>query len=449
MITVLLYIAGVLLVALGIGISIALHEVGHLVPAKKFGVKVKQYMIGFGPTIYSKKKGDTEYGIKAIPLGGYISMIGMLPPTAHDAPGTVRSTSTGMFQSLAEDARKFSAEEIGPGDENRVFYKLPIYKRVIIMLGGPFMNIVIAFVLFSILITTFGVAKPTTQVASVSQCVVSVQEMKNQQREECLPDDPKAPAAVAGIKPGDKITGFNGTTVTSWDLLSEQIRDSAGKPVALTVNRNGKTETLQVTPILSERPETDALGMPIKDSAGNYVTLKVGFLGIGPTSEMQKQPLGAVFPMIGNNIKATVKVILNLPQRMIDVWHAAFSDAPRDIDSPMSVVGVGRAAGEIASNDKINVTDKFATIISLIAGLNIALFVFNLVPLLPLDGGHVAGALWEGIRRFFAKLFGRKDPGPFDLAKMLPLTYVMVGILLAMSALLIYADIVKPISLFN
>ncbi|MER5766015.1 site-2 protease family protein, partial [Streptomyces sp. NPDC002082] len=156
---VLLFILGVVFVAIGIAVSIALHEVGHLVPAKLFKVRVTKYMIGFGPTVWSKKRGETEYGLKAIPLGGYVSMIGMYPPNKED--GTVRTSSTGMFQSLASDARSLAHEEIGLGDENRVFYRLPVWKKIIIMLGGPAMNLLIGVVLTAVLLMGFGTATQT------------------------------------------------------------------------------------------------------------------------------------------------------------------------------------------------------------------------------------------------------------------------------------------------
>ena len=157
---VLLFILGVVFVAIGIAVSIALHEVGHLLPAKLFKVRVTKYMIGFGPTLWSRKKGETEYGFKAIPLGGFVSMIGMYPPNKDD--GTVRPSSTGMFQSLASDARSLAHEEVGPADANRVFYKLPVWKKVVVMLGGPAMNMLIGLALTAVLLMGFGIATQTT-----------------------------------------------------------------------------------------------------------------------------------------------------------------------------------------------------------------------------------------------------------------------------------------------
>jgi len=440
---VLLFILGVIFVAIGVAVSIALHEVGHLVPAKLFKVRVTKYMIGFGPTLWSRKKGETEYGFKALPLGGYVSMIGMYPPNKED--GGVRPSSTGMFQTLATEARSVAHEEVGPGDEGRVFYKLPVWKKIIIMLGGPAMNMVIGLVLLAVLLMGFGVAQATTTISDVSKCQVAAGETVDPDSADCK----LTPAAAAGLQPSDKVTSFDGKPVTSWDELTSWIRSSAGREVPITVERNGATVATTVTPVLSSRPVIGTDGRPEQDANGVLKYQEVGFLGIGAQSALVPQPASAVLPMAGENIKQISGVIFNLPARVVGVAKAAFSEEPRDPNGPISVVGVGRVAGEVAAMEQVPLQARIGTLIGLLAGLNFALAIFNLIPLLPLDGGHVAGALYEGARRRLAKLRGKPDPGAFDIAKLLPVTYVVAALLLCMSVLLIYADIVKPVNIFG
>ncbi|HET6672263.1 MAG TPA: site-2 protease family protein, partial [Agromyces sp.] len=386
--SVLAFIVGVVIVVIGLAISIGLHEIGHLLPAKLFGVKVTQYMIGFGPTIWSRRKGETEYGVKAIPLGGYISMIGMFPPGKGEQ---AKADSTGFFRGLVQDARDSSTESITAGDEHRAFYLLPVWKRIIIMFGGPFMNLLLAFVFFGVLLMGFGVAQPSTTIGSVSECALPA----TSERQTCEPGDPAAPGAAAGIEPGDRIVSIAGEPIESWNESTAIIRDHAGEPVALVVERGGETFDLEVTPMLSERYRLDDKGAVVMDAAGEPLTEEAGFVGIGSVVETVRQPITAVPAFVGENVAGVTGIILNLPQRMVDIAEAAFGPGERDPNGPMSIVGAGRVAGEVAATDQLEVVQKAAGLIGLLGSLNIALFVFNLIPLLPLDGGHIAGALWE------------------------------------------------------
>ncbi len=437
-----LYLLGVLVVFLGICISIALHEIGHLVPAKASRVKVTQYMVGFGPTIWSTRRGETEYGLKAIPLGGYIRMIGMLPPRREDPAGTVRSTSTGFLDQMSEDARHAAMEEIGPQDADRVFYKLPVWRKVMIMLGGPLMNLLIAVVLITGLLTLHGTAQPTTTLSTIVQCAPA-----DPAATECGPQDEPSPAAAAGLEPGDRVISASGVAVTSWAQLTDAIRASAGQELPLVVERDGRQLELTAHPVLRERPVVQDGQVLERD--GRPVLQEVGYLGASPASEQVRQPVSEVPAVVGDGLYRTASVVLTIPARLWDVGQTVLGLEERDPNGPMSVVGVGRVAGEVTSSEEIGLDwgERVAFWTSLVASLNLALFVFNLVPLLPLDGGHVAGALWEGAKRAWARLRGLPDPGHVDVARMMPLATGMAVVLLGMGLLLIYADIVAPVRL--
>jgi membrane-associated protease RseP (regulator of RpoE activity) len=435
---VLLYVLGIVLILIGLAVSIGLHELGHLIPAKRFGVKVGQYMIGFGPTLWKRKYGETEYGVKAIPLGGYISMAGMFPPARKG--GKPRTASTGFFDTLVQDARDSSPQ--GEGDEDRVFYKLPVGKRIVIMLGGPAMNLLIAIALYAVVICGFGLPQPSLTVGSVSQCIIPA----TSERTECTDADDPAPAAAAGLQAGDRIVSVNGEKAENWDAATTVIRASGGETVTLVVDRDGAEQTLELTPVLTERVVTDDQGQPLLDENGDPRTETVGLIGITSSYENVPQPATAVLPAVGNNIVAVGKIIVTLPQRLWQVGEAAFGGAERDPNGPIGVVGIGRLAGEITSYADAPIVDRVAQLTGMLASLNVALFVFNLIPLLPLDGGHVAGALWEALRRRVAKIFKRPDPGPVDTARLIPITLVVTGVLGVMTLLLVYADIVNPIS---
>ncbi|WP_283137862.1 M50 family metallopeptidase [Rhizohabitans arisaemae] len=429
-----LYVAGIVIFLVGLMASIALHEIGHLVPAKLFKVKVTQYMVGFGPTLWSRRKGDTEYGVKWIPMGGYIRMVGALPPRAADEPGKVRRSSTGPFQNLIESAREVALEDVRPGDEDRLLYRKKWWQKVVIMAGGPAMNFVVAFVVFAVVLMGFGVQTAQPVVKTVSPCAVPVTETRA-----CAAADPIAPAAKAGMRPGDRIVSFEGKPVSSWTEVSLAIRGHGPGPTVVEVVRDGRTVPIQVELIGQDRPSLTEEGKIDKN---------VGFLGITPTAEYVRQDLGAVTAAMWDMTVRGTLAIVNLPERMVGVWEAAFSGEKRDANGPIGIVGAGRIAGELAENSDSGL-EIIISWLMLLAGFNLAIGLFNLIPLLPLDGGHIAGALWEGLRGGVAKMLGRPNPGYVDLAKALPLTYAMALILVTMAGLLFYADLVNPVRLFG
>ncbi|MDQ0598538.1 membrane-associated protease RseP (regulator of RpoE activity) [Streptomyces canus] len=430
--TTLMFILGIAVFALGLLVSIAWHELGHLSTAKLFGIRVPQYMVGFGPTIWSRNKGETEYGVKAIPFGGYIRMIGMFPPGAD---GKLEARSTSPWRGMIEDARSAAYEELKPGDENRMFYTRKPWKRVIVMFAGPFMNLILAIALFLTVLMGFGIQQQTTDVASVSPCVIS----QSENRDTCKKTDAASPAAAAGMKKGDKIVSFAGVQTDDWNTLSDLIRDSAGKTVAIVVDRDGKEVPLQAKIATNLVAKKDSNGAYVE---GEYV--KAGFLGFSAATGVVKQDFGDSVVWMTDRVGDAVDSLAALPSKIPALWDAAFGDGQREPDSPMGVVGAARVGGEIATLD-IPASQQLAMFVMLLAGFNLSLFLFNMLPLLPLDGGHIAGALWESLRRNVAKVLRRPDPGPFDVAKLMPVAYVVAGIFICFTVLVLIADVVNPV----
>lgn len=432
----LLYVGGLLFMLVGLAVSIALHEVGHLVPAKLFGVRVGQYMIGFGRRIWSKRVGETEYGVKLLPVGGYISMSGMYPQSNSDAP------ASGMFRTLVQDARDANDETIV--DDDRVFYKLPVYKRIIVMLGGPLMNLLLAILVFTVLLSGIGVQQATTTIASVSECVLPAGTTQT----ECGATDQPGPAAEAGIVPGDRLISVDGTAVETFAEASMIVQRSPGTMIPVVVERDGAELTLQMTPVEAQRPAFDVDGQAIIGADGVQETHAVGYAGMGSQVAYVQQPLTAGPQVAFENTVAVAGIIVTLPQKLWDVGVSVVTGGERDPEGPLSVVGVGRLAGEVAAYDA-PVLNRVAVLLGLLGSLNIALFVFNLVPLLPLDGGHVVVALWDGIRRAFARITRRPAPKPVDATRLVPLTVVVAVILIGMGALLLIADVFNPVRLLG
>jgi membrane-associated protease RseP (regulator of RpoE activity) len=441
--TVLLYAVGVLIFAVGLIISIAWHEAGHLTFAKLFGVRVTQYMVGFGKTLWSRKRGETEYGIKAIPLGGYIRMIGMVPP-GKDGRRRFNSTVSsplGIFRQIAEQSRQADRQEVTAEDDGRQFYQLHPFKRIVVMLAGPAQNLIFAVVLFAISMMAIGVPTPDTTINNVSACIIPVAASGQQQRTDCAPGDAPTPAAQAGLKPGDTVTAVDGTSITDWDQFKSIIAAAGGTTIELTYTRDGVSRSAPVSIVATQRPVYDANGNPTG-------TAVIGFLGVEPDQPFVAQGPGAAITQTGQFISAAAGAVARIPQRIPAVWDAIVDHAQNDPDRPMGIIGAGRIGGEILAQDW-SVQQKIAWVLNLLAGFNMSLFLLNLLPLLPLDGGHILGAVIDWVRRGWASVRRRTRPRPFDVATLMPVAYVVALLFIGLSLLTAVADIVNPVQLFG
>ena len=406
-------IIGVLVIVVGLLISVALHECGHMIPAKKFGVYVPEFAVGFGPQIFGVKKGETTYSLRAILLGGYVRLVGMFAP-ARDG---VKTTNRRGKPTLAQEAREASMEEIPEGYGSRAFYLLHPVQKIIVMISGPLVNLFLSILFLSIALVGIGIPKASLTLSEVPQQLTTQGATVD------------APAYAAGIRAGDTITGVNGSAVTSWEQMRQSIAGSQGS-IDIDYLRNGQLFHVNVDPL----------------RLGDNVSI-----GVIAGTEYQAASVGTVASAIGETFTGTVSVVARLPIALWDVGRSIFTGAPRDSGGVMSVVGIGRIAADATSSDVTASSGGWlrsaALLLSILASLNMALFVFNLLPFPPLDGGHIVPAIYEWIRRGFARVRGREVPPPVDTARLMPLTYTMGTILVAMTVLLMIADIVVPISL--
>jgi membrane-associated protease RseP (regulator of RpoE activity) len=382
-------------------VSVMLHETGHFVLAKKFGMKVTRYFVGFGPTIWSTWRGETEYGIKALPLGGFVKIVGM---HSLDDPDD-------------------------PADEPRSFRNKPGWQRIAVLSAGSAMHFLLALVLIFGLALGVGIANDNTaQLGTIAACVPkNVTALDNGT---CTRSDPVSPAKQAGLRVGDTVVAFNGHPVSSFAQLGDAIRAvPAGSPVTITVKRDGKLVTLT----------TVVAGVPGR--SGSY-------LGITPTVVFQvASPLGAIKyagTSFGQVLSGSAQAVAALPGGLTKLFAKDRSSTAAG--QVTSLYGAAQATGaEVGSNAGWQY--KVSFVLLLIASLNIFVGAFNMLPLLPLDGGHIAVIVYERIRAWLARLRGRPDPGLADIAKLLPFSFGLFMILILFSLVLVSADIVNPISL--
>ncbi len=394
------FLLGVVIFVLALLISIMLHEAGHFVMAKKFNMKVTKFFVGFGQTIWSRMRGETEYGVKALPLGGFVKIIGMT-----------------------------SMEDIDPADEPRSFRRQPGWQRAIVLAAGSFMHFVLAFVLLFFLAVGIGVQNTTT-IGRVTRCVpASLKALA--QADPCQGNNVPSPASVAGIRANDKVISIAGVNVGSWIQLGDVIRKQpAGQSIPVVVDRNGRRLTLNVTPAA------------VPGRHGSY-------LGIVDQIFQRIGPVGAVSyagSAFGQVLAGSGSAIAKLPSALPYLFAKdRAKTAPGNLSS---VVGAADIAGQaVAAGGGWRYT--VSTLLLIIISLNIFVGAFNLLPLLPLDGGHLAIVVFERIRAYLARLRGRPDPGLVDIQRLIPVSVGVFALLVGLGLILIAADIFNPVHLIQ
>ncbi len=400
------YIIGVVLFALGVGVSLALHEAGHLLTAKAFGMKVRRYFVGMGPRIWSFRRGETEYGIKAIPVGGFCEIAGM---TALD--------------------------EVDPEDEPRAMWRQKTWKRTVVMATGPFTHFLLGFVVLYVMAVTFGLPnlaeKPV--VSQVSACVHDATTKEQLANPACAPGE-TGPAQAAGLRPGDEVLSVGGVSTPTWSAMVEEIQRADG-PTPFMVRRGDETVRLTV-----DVPRVDR---PVTNSDGEAAVAQVGVAGVMATRSFEYgawSAVGGTATFAGDMFAQTFQKLIEFPQRIPAVVEAIFG-GERDPDTPVSVVGASRIGGEAVE------AGLWQVFLLLLAGLNFFMGVFNLLPLLPLDGGHIAVTWYEHVRNWLRDRRGKTAAAPVDYTRLSGITMVLVIIGGAVLLLTVTADIVNPIRL--
>jgi membrane-associated protease RseP (regulator of RpoE activity) len=398
-------VVGVLAFVVALLISVMIHEAGHYLTAKRFGMKVTEFFLGFGARIWSFRRGETEFGIKAIPAGGYCKIVGM-------APG----------------------EEVAPEDQHRRFLSGTVPQRLIVLGAGSFLHFVLGFILVLILFSGIGTVRALNTVEEVVPCILT------QGQSECAPSAPRSPALSAGLLAGDEIISVRSVGAQSegekmkWGEIVTLIRASANEELIFTIDRSG--ELLELTiPVASRTIDGQSFGV------------------IGVVNDFGKVRLGPIDGIVESATfvrdvtTGSFEALIKLPTLIPALIDQTFGGEERDPAGLVGIVGVARTTGEAAGSERLDTSDKITFFIVMVAGLNIFVGIFNLLPILPLDGGHMAVAIADGVKRTSARLRKRPMPEPIDVEKLTPLTLVVVVLLLSLTVLLVIADIVNPVRL--
>jgi membrane-associated protease RseP (regulator of RpoE activity) len=415
---------GIVVFALGILISVCLHEAGHMGTAKAFGMKVTRYFVGFGPTLWSFRRGETEYGVKALPLGGFVKIVGMTPQD----------------------------DDVEPGDEKRAMWRFPVWKRTVVMAAGSVTHFILAFVTLWILFVFIGVpddskvnSEPAT-IGGVSACVIDFKvDPQTKMPVDCKPGkDPASPASQAGLKAGDVITQINGQPIPNYGEMRTVVRGLGGQDATITYKRDGQTRTSTVhVPAIERVKDSVDPNKKITDIRSDDLE-RAGMLGVsaqiptttfGPVRGAELTARG-----MGNIVVLTFESLKQIPEK-IPALLTAITGGERDPNTPVSVVGASRIGGELVS------VGDWMRVLNLFAVLNLFFGIFNLLPLLPMDGGHIAIAWFERVRSWIAARRGRPDPGRVDYLKLTPITLAVISVLGVFVLLTVTADVVNPITL--
>ncbi len=400
-----MFALGVVLFALGLLASIAWHECGHMWAAQRTGMKVRRYFVGFGPTVWSTRRGETEYGVKALPLGGFCDIAGM---TTHD--------------------------ELAPEDESRAMYKQKSWKRIVVLAAGPAQNLILGFALIVIMALAWGLPSLSESLPAKVGSVACVGDTIN--KGQLAPCSGEGPAQRAGLEPGDTVVAANGEKITSTTELSTVLR-AGTDPVTLAVERDGVTRELTLTP-----QEVTVNGV---DDKGAPTTETIGMVGIGYDDGWQHPSAAGAVPaaagFTGDLVVRTWDSLLSLPSKIGALWTSV-TGGERAADTPVSVYGASVIGGDAADHG------LWWFFVFLLASINFFLALFNLVPLLPLDGGHMAIVGYEKVRNMLRRSRGLGVGAPVDYLKLMPITYVVLVIMGGYMALTLTADIVNPIKAF-
>jgi membrane-associated protease RseP (regulator of RpoE activity) len=386
-----------LFVILAIVIMVFVHELGHYLTAKWSGMKVTEFYLGFGPRLWSFKWGETEYGIRAIPAGAYVRVIGMN-----------------------------NLEEVEPHEEHRAFRSSPAWRRIVMASAGSFMHFVMAFVISVVLLTAVGVPSDKTPNTEVG----SIVELQSQ-----------SPALAAGLKERDEFVSINNTPVADWDQVVAALSASkAGQAMPVVVRRDGAEVSLTLTPV-ERRTAVQKNGQPLPTTDANAAS---GFVGVGPELVYDTVGPGKAITksvdVMGSGFVAVFRAFGDMfsPSGLQLYWQNVTDTVPEakqveaDQNRFVSPVGLVNYADDAAN------AGWFA-VLSLLFSINLFIGIFNMFPLLPFDGGHVAVAIYERIRSI------RRPTYHADYAKLLPVSYAVILLLVFIAGTSLWLDVTKPL----